>query len=165
MDHELYRLAEQIGLTLQARGWRLAAAESCTGGWVGQAVTMVAGSSQWFERGFVVYSDVAKQEMLGVQTATLQRHGAVSEQAAAEMAVGALAHSHAQIALAVSGIAGPSGGTADKPVGTVCFAWCVQGGVPVTETRHFAGDRDAVRRQSVVRTLTGVIDLLTTRPT
>jgi nicotinamide-nucleotide amidase len=165
VDHELYQLAEQVGLALKARGWMLAIAESCTGGWVGQAVTMVAGSSQWFERGLVVYTDNAKQEMLDVKKTILQRHGAVSEQTATEMALGALAHSQAQIALAITGIAGPSGGTADKPVGTVCFAWCVKGGAPIAETQHFTGDRDAVRRQSVARVLAGVLDLLTTRLT
>ncbi len=165
MDHELYPLAERVGLALKTRGWTLATAESCTGGWAGQAVTMVPGSSQWFERGFFVYSDVAKKEILDVKKTTLQRHGTVSEQTAGEMALGALARSHAQIALAVTGIAGPDGGSADKPVGTVCFAWCVRDGMPLTETRHFKGDRDAVRRQSVTRALSGVLDLSTTRHT
>jgi len=163
MDHELYQLAEQAGLALKARGWMLATAESCTGGWAGQAVTMVPGSLQWFERGFIVYTNDAKQEMLGVKKATLDQYGAVSEQTAAEMALGALTHSHAQIALAVTGIAGPDGGSADKPVGTVCFAWCVRDGTPATATHRFLGDRDAVRRQSVARALSGVLDLSTTR--
>src|SRR5208282_1570078 len=162
MDHELYPLAEQVGLALKANGWMLATAESCTGGWVAQAVTMVPGSSQWLECGFIVYTDNAKQEMLGVTAPTLAQYGAVSEPTAREMALGTLARSHAQIALAVTGIAGPDGGSADKPVGTVCFAWCVRGGTPVTETRHFKGDRDAVRRQSVTRALSGVLDLSTT---
>ncbi|HUO44366.1 MAG TPA: nicotinamide-nucleotide amidohydrolase family protein [Burkholderiales bacterium] len=163
MDRELYPLAEQVGLALKARGWLLAAAESCTGGWVGQALTMVPGSSQWFERGFIVYSNLAKQEMLGVQAATLAQHGAVSEATARELAQGALARSRAQIALAVTGIAGPDGGSADKPVGTVCFAWCVAGGAPVAVTHHFTGDRDAVRRQAVARALEGVLDLTAIR--
>ena len=165
MGRELYQLAEQAGMALKARGWMLAVAESCTGGGVGQTLTMVPGSSQWFERGFIVYSDIAKQEMLDVKRTTLARYGAVSEQTATEMALGTLAHSHAQFALAVTGIAGPDGGSADKPVGTVCFAWCAKGGAPVAATHHFAGDRDAVRRQSVARALDGVLDLLTTRPT
>jgi len=165
VDHEFYQLAEQIGLTLMARTWVLTIAESCTGGGVGQAVTMVPGSSQWFERGFVVYSDVAKQEVLDVNKPTLLRHGAVSEQTAAEMALGALARSHAQIALAVTGIAGPNGGSADKPVGTACFAWCVRDGMPLTETRHFKGDRYAVRQQSVMRALSGVLAMATIQHT
>jgi len=163
MDRELYQLAERVGMALKARGWLLAVAESCTGGGVGQALTGVPGSSQWFERGFITYSDAAKQEMLGVTAATLAQHGAVSEPAAREMAEGALARSRAQIALAVTGIAGPDGGTPDKPVGTVCFAWCVKGGQPIAETRHFAGDRDTVRRQAVARALQGVMDLTATR--
>jgi len=165
MDRELYPLAERVGLALKGRGWVLTVAESCTGGWVGQALTMVPGSSQWFERGFIVYSDLAKQEMLGVKAATLVQHGAVSEPTAKEMALGALAHSRAHVALAVTGIAGPDGGSADKPVGTVCFAWCVKDGTPAAVTHHFTGDRDAVRRQAVARALEGALDMATTRHT
>src|ERR1035437_4219013 len=118
----LTTLATLVGAKLRAKGLMLTTAESCTGGWVAQAVTAIAGSSAWFERGFVTYSDAAKQEMLGVSARTLAAHGAVSEQTARKMAIGALAHSHAQVALAITGIAGPDGGSAEKPVGTVCFA-------------------------------------------
>jgi nicotinamide-nucleotide amidase len=156
-DAQLYGLAEQVGRELAARGLMLATAESCTGGWVSEAVTMVAGSSDWFERGFVTYTYISKREMLGVSPETLGRHGAVSEPTVREMAAGALARSHAQVAVAVSGTAGPGGGTPDKPVGTVCFAWLAPGGQVASETRHFAGDREAVRRQSVMHALTGVL--------
>jgi nicotinamide-nucleotide amidase len=135
----------------------LATAESCTGGWIAAAITAVAGSSAWFERGFVTYTYISKREMLGVRTETLGTHGAVSEPTVREMAQGALAHSHAQVAVAVSGTAGPSGGTAEKPVGTVCFAWCIAGEAPDSETRHFDGDREAVRHASVIHALNGVL--------
>jgi nicotinamide-nucleotide amidase len=157
-------LARKIADALSARGALLATAESCTGGWAAQALTAIAGSSNWYERGFVTYSNAAKEEMLGVRRQTLERHGAVSEQTAREMALGALEHSRAALALAITGIAGPSGGTPDKPVGTVCFAWAAKGGAPRSETRHFAGDREAVRRQSVERALAGVLELLDAAP-
>jgi len=160
MDKQLYELAARVGVALKARALTLATAESCTGGWIGEAVTMVPGSSAWYERGFITYTNVAKHEMLGVTLATLEKFGAVSEQTVRAMAAGALANSHAQIAVAVSGVAGPSGGTPDKPVGTVCLAWARGDGEPVAETRHFAGDRDAVRKQSVERALAGVLALL-----
>ena len=156
----LTALAALVGAKLKAQGALLATAESCTGGWVAQAVTAVAGSSDWFERGFVSYSNAAKREMLGVSAATLATHGAVSEQTASEMAFGALVHSRAQVALAITGIAGPAGGTQEKPVGTVCFAWLKKDGAPVAQTRQFAGDRESVRRQSVMVALQGVLDLL-----
>lgn len=162
-DIQVYALAEAVGHALQAQGLMLTTAESCTGGWVAEAVTAVAGSSEWFERGFVTYTYVSKREMLGVGGATLDRCGAVSEETAREMATGALAASHAQVAIAVSGVAGPTGGSPDKPVGTVCFAWCAQGREPVSQTRHFAGDREAVRRQSVLHALNGVLTLLAGR--
>src|SRR5882672_9556542 len=157
-------LARKIGAALTARGALLATAESCTGGWAAQALTALAGSSSWFERGFVTYSNAAKEEMLGVRPGTLARHGAVSEETAREMALGALRHSRAAVALAITGIAGPSGGTRDKPVGTVCFAWAAKGGATRSETRHFTGDREAVRRQSVERALAGVLELLDAAP-
>jgi len=119
----LASLARRVGSRLKRRRLKLATAESCTGGWIAQAVTSVAGSSEWFERGFVTYSNEAKKEMLGVRAATLSRHGAVSEETAREMAAGALKRSEAHVALAVTGIAGPGGGTRKKPVGMVCFAW------------------------------------------
>ncbi len=121
---------------------------------------MVSGSSGWFERGFVTYTYISKREMLGVQEATLGKHGAVAEVVVREMAEGALARSHAQVAVAVSGVAGPGGGTPDKPVGTVCFAWGMKSGVPRSETKRFPGDREAVRRASVEHALKGLIVLL-----
>ena len=138
----------------------LVTAESCTGGWAAQAVTAVAGSSAWFERGFVTYSNAAKHEVLGVSRKTLKDHGAVSEETAREMARGALARGRGTIALAVTGIAGPGGGSAAKPVGTVCFAWAKKGARVRSETHRFRGGREAVRRQSVIRALRGVLELL-----
>jgi len=137
----------------------LATAESCTGGWVSQAVTSVAGSSVWFERGYVTYSNAAKREALGVPPRTLDRYGAVSEQTAREMARGALRKSRAGIALAVTGIAGPGGGVPGKPVGTVCFAWA-RGRKIRSETKRFKGGRGRVRRQSVIHALRGVLKWL-----
>ena len=160
----MMELAQSIAMRLMARGEMLATAESCTGGWAAQALTALAGSSNWFERGFVTYSNAAKEEMLGVRPETLAHHGAVSEETAREMALGALSHSRAAVALAITGIAGPGGGTLEKPVGMVCFAWAAKGGATRSETRRFAGDREAVRRQSVERALTGVLELLDARP-
>jgi len=152
-------LARKVGEALTARGCKLVTAESCTGGWVAMALTAIAGSSDWFERGYVTYSNEAKREALGVSADTLRRHGAVSEETAREMAAGALARSHGQVALAITGIAGPTGGSADKPVGTVCFAWA-DGSNIRSETRRFDGDRERVRRQSVVHALQGVLESL-----
>lgn len=150
-------LAIRLGEALTRRGWMLATAESCTGGGVAQAVTAIAGSSQWFERGFVTYSNNSKIEMLGVRGETVERHGAVSEATVCEMVAGALSHSRAQVALAVSGIAGPGGGSPEKPVGTVWLAW--GGGGPMRVTRMlFSGDREAVRRQAVSAALRGMLD-------
>lgn len=161
MPHEtLTTLAIVVGARLKARGLRLATAESCTGGWVAGAVTAIAGSSEWFDRGFVTYSNDAKMEMLGVSAATLEAFGAVSEQTAGEMAAGALAHSHAQLALSITGVAGPGGGSAEKPVGMVCFGWAGEGGAPLVITRNFSGDRESVRRQSVICALQGVVERL-----
>jgi len=152
-------LAKQLGRRLKAAGERLVTAESCTGGWVAQAVTSVAGSSDWFERGFVAYSDDSKGDLLGVRADTLARHGAVSEETAREMAQGALARSKGTLALAVTGIAGPGGGSREKPVGMVCFAWAGKQGVR-TETQRFSGGRESVRKQSVIRALQGVLEHL-----
>jgi nicotinamide-nucleotide amidase len=160
LDLELYRLAESVGQALREKGLMLASAESCTGGWIGEAATAVPGSSDWFERGFITYSNAAKQEMLGVQSATLEKFGAVSEPTVLEMASGAVNHSRATIAVAVSGVAGPSGGTATKPVGMVCIGWCVRGSPPFAVTKHFSGDRESVRRQSVIVALEGVLEVL-----
>ncbi len=153
-------IANRLGERLKEKGWMLATAESCTGGWVAQTVTSVSGSSEWFDRGFVTYSNDAKREMIGVRTETLDRHGAVSEETVRAMAAGALAASRAQIALAITGVAGPTGGTPQKPVGMVCFAWAVRGGSLDATTKHFEGDREAVRRQSVMFGLQGVLDRL-----
>jgi len=157
MDNELDALSQAVGRVLSEHELTLATAESCTGGLVAATVTATSGSSQWLERGFVVYSNIAKAEMLGVSNRTLVDHGAVSEETAVEMAEGALSHSHATVALAVTGIAGPTGGSPAKPVGTVCFAWCGGGPTASSETCHFAGDRDSVRRQSVIHALAGLL--------
>jgi len=150
-------LARKVGERLKQEKLMLATAESCTGGWAAQAMTAIAGSSDWFERGFVTYSNDAKQEMLGVSPLTLKSHGAVSEETAREMALGALGRSKAGVALAVTGVAGPTGGSDAKPVGTVCFAWARKGGAVRAETRRFPGDREAVRRASVIHALEGVL--------
>ncbi|HZQ73715.1 MAG TPA: nicotinamide-nucleotide amidohydrolase family protein [Burkholderiales bacterium] len=155
----LEALSADVARRLRAGGERLVSAESCTGGWVAQVVTGTAGSSGWFERGFVTYSNEAKEELLGVRAETLRRHGAVSEETAREMALGALGRSRGTVALSVTGVAGPSGGSAEKPVGTVCFAWAKQGRVQ-SETRRFAGDRESVRKQSVIRALEGLAEFL-----
>lgn len=160
-QEELESLAAQLGAALMARGWMLAVAESCTGGWLAQTLTAISGSSAWFDRGFVTYSNAAKMEMLGVQHATLAAHGAVSEATAQEMASGVLTHSHAQVACAITGIAGPSGGTPEKPVGTVCFAWAMDGAQTRRERKVFPGDRQAIRAQSVRYALRNLLDLMT----
>lgn len=155
--------AQAAGAALRARGWTMAAAESCTGGGVAFAVTQIAGSSMWFDRGFVTYSNDAKQQMLGVPAALLGAHGAVSEPVAAAMAAGALAHSRAHAALAITGIAGPGGATPGKPVGTVCFAWALradQNPRVITCTHRFDGDRAAVRTQAIVFALDGLVHAL-----
>ena len=154
---DLQTLSESVGAQLLSRGEWLATAESCTGGWVAQSITAIAGSSAWFDRGFVTYSNAAKQEMLGVTEATLERHGAVSEATARAMAQGAIAHSRADWAIAITGIAGPGGGSSEKPVGTVCFAWAQRDGGCEAQTCVFAGDRAAVREQSVIHALRGLL--------
>ncbi len=153
-------LAAQVGELLKSHGLMLVTAESCTGGGVAQAITDIAGSSVWFERGFVTYSNLSKQEMLGVPAATLVQHGAVSEATVRAMATGALAYSRGDIAVAVSGIAGPGGGSADKPVGTVWFAWAVRQGEVRVAHHLLTGDRTAVRFQSVRHALNGVLESL-----
>lgn len=159
-DTELYQLAAQTGLALSQHGMMLASAESCTGGWAGMLITAVPGSSTWYERGFITYTNTAKQDMLGVQTATLKAYGAVSEPTVLEMAQGALTHSQAQIALAISGIAGPGGGTPKKPVGTVCIGWAMQDGTHHTTTCRLSGDREEIRARAVAAALRGVLELL-----
>lgn len=160
LEQELERLAARVGAALQARGWRLATAESCTGGWAAQVVTAIPGSSAWFDRGFVTYSNEAKQEMLGVKAATLAAFGAVSEATVREMAAGALARSRAQAAVAISGIAGPGGGSSEKPVGTVSFAWALVGRPTETAIDHIDGDRRGIRAASVRVALAGLLDRL-----
>lgn len=152
-------LAQLLGETLRARGMTLVTAESCTGGGVAQAITAISGCSEWFDRGFVTYSNVSKEEMLGVSPETLEQHGAVSEAAVREMVAGALQYSRARVALSVSGIAGPTGGTPEKPVGTVWFAWA-SGRTVNTACHQFAGDRDAIRVKAVGVALQGALDLV-----
>lgn len=151
--------AAAVGDRLAAAGLALVTAESCTGGWIAKVLTDLPGSSAWFERGFVTYSNAAKQELLGVAAPTLAEHGAVSEPVARAMAAGALAHSRAQVAVAVTGIAGPSGGSDHKPVGMVCFAWTWPGGAAST-TQCFAGDREQVRQQAVAVALQRLLVVL-----
>lgn len=158
MDGDLVRLSEELGQVCLASGLVVATAESCTGGWVAQVITHTAGSSAWFERGFVTYANAAKADMLGVRLITIENFGAVSLETAGEMAAGALENSNAMISLAITGIAGPTGGSPEKPVGTVCFGWCVKNQVPSCERRLFDGDREAIRRQSVIHALSGLIE-------
>jgi nicotinamide-nucleotide amidase len=152
-------LCARLAATLQARGLMMATAESCTGGLIAGACTDLAGSSLWFERGFVTYSNAAKTEMLGVAEDLLAQHGAVSEAVARAMAQGAVSRSEAQVAVAVTGVAGPSGGSAEKPVGTVWFAWQVQGRL-LAERRQLPGDRAAVRGATVQHALARLLALL-----
>jgi nicotinamide-nucleotide amidase len=156
LDEEIAVCVGQVGDALQARGWLLVCAESCTGGWISKCCTDRAGSSGWFDRGFVAYSYPAKTSLLGVSEQRLLEFGAVSREIAGDMAEGARQHSGAQVALAVTGVAGPGGGTETKPVGTVWFAWAIEGQHLVTERRLFDGDRDAVRRQTVLHALQGL---------
>jgi nicotinamide-nucleotide amidase len=155
----LYELAAQVGVALRTRNRTLAIAESCTGGWIAKVATDVPGSSGWFDRGFVTYSNAAKSDLLGVQQSTIAHHGAVSAEVVAEMVAGALQRSPADVIVAVSGIAGPDGGTPDKPVGTVYLAWALRDGPLHTERQHFPGNRDAVRLQAVAAALQGVLDV------
>jgi len=159
-DEELYQLAVELADRLRARGWMLATAESCTGGWVGQLLTSLPGSSEWYERGFITYANAAKVEMLGVSEGTLATHGAVSEQTAGAMAAGALKHSHAQAALAISGIAGPGGGTQQKPVGLVCYGWALADGTVMSSTCRLDGNREEIRSRAVAAALRGLIELI-----
>ena len=159
-ENEIYSLAEQVGAALREHGLTLAAAESCTGGWVCQAVTDIAGSSAWFDRGFVTYTNAAKQALLGVPDAVLAEQGAVSEATVRAMVAGTLRNSQADCALAVSGIAGPAGATPGKPVGTVWFAWQMRGGDCLARREQFDGDRRAVRSQAVAVALQGVLALV-----
>ena len=154
---------EQLAACLQDKGWMLATAESCTGGLIAAACTELSGSSNWFERGFVTYSDQAKIELLAVDPARIQAHGAVSEPVARAMAAGAVRHSRARVAVSVTGIAGPTGGSAEKPVGTVWFGFAVDGAV-TTELRRFGGDRAAVRAATVQHAIAGLLQRLRGAP-
>ena len=157
VQSELEQLAARVGAALEQRGWLLVTAESCTGGWVGQVVTSIPGSSRWYERGYVTYSNAAKQELLDVTPAILAAHGAVSEQVVLAMADGALRHSHAHIAAAITGVAGPDGGTATKPVGTVWVGWAVRGESSNARCFVFPGDRAQVRAAAVRAALDGIM--------
>ena len=160
-DQALNAQAQAVAECLLARGQTLVAAESCTGGWIAKVLTDIAGSSQWFECGVVAYSYEAKEALLGVRPQTLERTGAVSQETVIEMVSGALARYGASVAVAVTGVAGPSGGTPDKPVGTVWIGWKRRGGYARAELFHFDGDREAVRRRTVAAALDGVRRILT----
>ena len=163
MNPELVALAQRVGETLAAKNLRVVTAESCTGGLVATALTEISGSSAWFERGYITYANAAKQDMLGVQDDCLAQHGAVSEACVREMAMGALSRSQSDVALAVSGVAGPTGGSAEKPVGTVCFAWATMMGQVRTLSTRFDGDRASVRDQAASLALEGVLHILATQ--
>lgn len=156
MESELFKLAEQLGRLLKANGKTIATAESCTGGWIAQVITEVPGSSTWFDRGFVTYSNAAKVQMLDVSPQTLEDYGAVSTETAAEMAAGVLAYSDADVAVAVTGIAGPDGGTPEKPVGTVFIAWAHKNGVSKVVRKQWTGNRRQIREQTVKSAIEGM---------
>ena len=161
MSDEIARLVGALSVALRARGWRIATAESCTGGLIAAACTDLAGSSDWFERGVVSYSNAAKTELLAVDAALIEAHGAVSEAVARAMAAGALTASAVDLAVAVTGVAGPAGGSAGKPVGTVWLAWAMRRGEAIAiaaECHQFEGNRAAVRRASVRRALQGLLE-------
>ncbi len=158
--YDITALARELGRASLRRGVMVATAESCTGGGVSEAITRLPGSSEWFDRAFVTYTNTAKVEMLGVSGTTLDGHGAVSGEVAREMAQGALAFSHADVSVAITGIAGPGGGTLAKPVGLVYIAWGARGGAIQVRQFHFSGGRDAVRTQSIAFSLQGLIELI-----
>lgn len=164
MKHEIIELAQRAGRALQAKGWLLASAESCSGGGIAYAITQVAGASAWFECAYVTYSNRAKSAMLGVPAAMIDQFGAVSEEVAGAMARGALFNSKAQIAVSTTGIAGPTGAVPGKPVGTVCFGWAILGAAVQTETLLFAGGRRSVREQSIVHALQGALQRIGNAP-
>jgi nicotinamide-nucleotide amidase len=157
-DTVLRSLAERVGSVLLARHWRAAAAESCTGGWVAKCLTDIPGSSRWFERGYVTYSNAAKEHSIGVAPEALAAFGAVSPQVVEQMAVGALRHSGADVSVAITGIAGPDGGSAEKPVGLVWFGLAQPHRAALVQKQQFSGDRDAVRRVSVATALRMLIE-------
>ena len=153
------QLCKQLAQSLGDRNWMMATAESCTGGMIAARCTDLAGSSAWFERGFVTYSNAAKSELLGIDTDLISQHGAVSEAVALAMAMGAVQRSHAHVSLAVTGVAGPTGGSNEKPVGTVWFAWCI-GNRLSSERLIFSGDRAAIREATTVHALQGLLERL-----
>ncbi len=157
----LHDLVKQVGKTLTDKGAMVVTAESCTGGMIAEALTDVAGSTAWFDRAYITYSYESKREMLGIKETTIQKKGAVSQECVEEMALGALQQSHAKVSVACSGIAGPGGGTPDKPVGTVWLAWAVQGQDGVKSQRfQFDGDRQSVREQTTEAALNGILELM-----
>jgi nicotinamide-nucleotide amidase len=156
MDNELFELAERLGQSLKAKGYKIATAESCTGGWIAQALTEVPGSSAWFDRGFVTYSNNAKMQMLGINPQTLAQYGAVSAEVAQQMVAGALANSEADCAVAITGIAGPDGGSEEKPVGTVYVAWQSNNGYSKVERLQLLGNRHQIRKQTVEKAIEGM---------
>ncbi len=158
-DAHLTALAEQLGQLLKQRQLRLSLAESCTGGLCAEIITRVAGSSEWLDCGFITYSNQSKQKLLNVASSTLTTFGAVSEETAREMAIGALSASSSNLSASVTGIAGPAGGTAAKPVGTVCFAWAALNSLPISTTQHFTGNRLQIRQQSAKTLIEGLITL------
>ncbi len=157
MDSELLALATQVGQYLKANGKTIATAESCTGGGIAQIITEIAGSSAWFDRGFVTYSNLSKVQMLAVNPATLEKYGAVSAETSVEMVMGALTHSTADCAVAVTGIAGPDGGSLEKPVGTVFIAWCYKNEATKVVRKQFLGNRHQIRTQTVKTALEGLL--------
>lgn len=161
MQVELINVIKQLGLTLTAKDLLLTTAESCTGGMVAATITSVSGSAQWFERGFVTYSNAAKEEMLGVNPKAIMEFGVVSEEVVMQMAEGALENSNADISLAITGIAGPTGGTIEKPVGTVCFAWASVNAKTIVKLQHFSGDRAEIRQQATEYALTQLLEIIT----
>ena len=163
MDKKLEALSVKIGNLLKSKRLTLVTAESCTGGWASKVITDIPGSSHWFDRGFVTYTNTAKHEMLGVNEKTLAEHGAVSEQVVQEMAAGAIKHSHADVSLAISGIAGPHGETAEKPIGMVCIAWAGKPFTCFARTEYFKGDREQVRYLAVTAALQGIMECLQTK--
>ncbi|TCL06640.1 MULTISPECIES: nicotinamide-nucleotide amidase [Sodalis] len=157
-DDELFQLSARLGAALKEKGKFITCAESCTGGWIAKTITDTSGSAGWFDRGFVTYGNQAKSDMLGVKASTLEHHGAVSDPVVLEMAQGALAAAGADYAVAVSGIAGPDGGTIEKPVGTVWFGFAARHRAPFSQLMHFDGGRDDVRRQAVHFALKTLLD-------
>lgn len=160
IDHDIVILAAKVGASLKRHGYLLSTAESCTGGAVANAITDIPGSSEWFDCGFITYSSESKREILGVTQDSLVNHGAVSEVVVRQMVTGALRHSRSEVALSVSGIAGPTGATSGKPIGTVWLAWGIKGGPPIACLHYLHGDRTEIRKRSTLLALQGILNLL-----